>query len=224
MLPRAQLLLTLVLGFLLPTSSGGQNAGPTPTSQEFPVILQQNVTAGKTAVGTKVQAKLLIATMAGGKVIPKNATFSGEVIESVARTAKDPSRISIRMDFAQWKEGTEPIKAYLTTWFYPTVDEYGQNLQYGPTQSDKATWNGQGPYPNQNTKVYQPFPGRDSGQNSSVPDTPTPVTSDRRTKMKNVEVESAADGGTVLVSKHGNIKLDRLTAYVFAAGDATVKK
>src|SRR5580704_7256933 len=32
-------------------------AGP-PKAQEFPIILQQSVTAGKTPVGTKIQAKL----------------------------------------------------------------------------------------------------------------------------------------------------------------------
>lgn len=224
MLPR-MLLLNLVLICLFPQVSTGQNSVPAAaTTQEFPVVLQQSVTAGKTPVGTKVQAKLFLATMVNGKVIPKNALFSGEVTESVAKTGKEPSRISIRMDSAQWKEGSEPLKAYLTAWFYPTLEEHGQDLQYGPTQSAKATWNGQGQYPDQNSKVYRPFPGGDSGQGSSVPDTPTPITSDRRTPMKNVETEHHEDGGTVLLSKHGNIKLDRFTTYVLAQGNAIPMK
>ncbi len=223
MFPR-MLLLNLVLVCSLSLISAGQNSVPAATVQEFPVVLQQNVTAGKTPPGTKVQAKLFIATMVNGKVIPKNAVFSGEVTESVAKTAKEPSRISIRMDSAQWKEGSEPIKAYLIAWFYHTLEEHGQDLQYGPTQPAKVTWNGQGQYPDPNSKVYRPFPGSDSGQGSSVPDTPTPITSDRRTPMKNVDVEHREDGGTVLLSKHGNIKLDRYTTYVFAQGNAIPAK
>ena len=122
----------------------------TPVSaiaREFPVILQQNVAAGKTPVGTKIQAKLSIATLVEGKVVPRNAVFSGEVIESAPKTATDASRLSIRMDAIQWKNGSTAIKAYLTAWYYPTMTEGGQDLQYGPTLSQKATWNGQGAYP-----------------------------------------------------------------------------
>jgi hypothetical protein len=42
-------------------------------AQEFPVVIQQSVSAGKTAFGTKVQAKLEIATWVEGKVAPRNA-------------------------------------------------------------------------------------------------------------------------------------------------------
>src|SRR6266403_2589125 len=49
--------------------------------REFPVTLRQNVVAGKTPVGTKVEAKLTVATLVDGAVIPRDATFSGEVVE-----------------------------------------------------------------------------------------------------------------------------------------------
>lgn len=49
------------------------------------MIMRQNVTAGKTPVGTEVQAKLVVGTLGDGTVFPKNAIFSGKVIECVAR-------------------------------------------------------------------------------------------------------------------------------------------
>ena len=81
--------------------------------------MRQNVAAGTTPVGTKVQANLVIATMVDSVVIPRDALLSGEVTESVAKSKTDPSRLAIRMDSAQWKNGSSPIKIYLTAWYYP---------------------------------------------------------------------------------------------------------
>ena len=186
---------------------------------EFPVLLEQSVTAGKTAVGTAVQAKLIAATLVSGVVVPKSAVFSGVVTESVEKNKTEPSRLAIRMDSIQWKGGSAQVKVYLTSWYYPSTDaDAAQNLQYGPTQSASATWNGQGSYPSQNSKVYQPFPGRDSGTGSAVPDTPVPVTSNHRVAMKNVDSSVDDDGAIALASKHSNLKLDKLTTYVLSNG------
>jgi hypothetical protein len=194
-------------------------AAAAPGAKEFPVTLQQSVTAGKTPAGTKIQAKLDVATLVEGFVIPRDAVFSGEVIESVAKTKSDPSRVSLRMDSVQWKGGSAPVKVYLTTWYYPTTETVGQDLQYGPQQPANRTWNGQGQYPDPNSKVYRPFPGSDSDKSASVPDTPSAITSNHRVQMKNVETATSNDGTLTLVSKQGNIKLDKLTIYVFAGGD-----
>jgi hypothetical protein len=187
--------------------------------QEFPVTLQQSVTAGKTLAGTKIQAKLGIATLVEGTVIPRDAVFSGEVVESVEKTKSNPSRVALRIDSVQWKNGSASFKIYLTPWFYPTGEAVGQDLQYGPTQPANRTWNGQGQYPDPNSKVYKPFPGSDSDKGSAVPDTPTAITSNHRVLMKNVDTATSNDGTLTLVSKRGNIKLDKLTIYVFASGD-----
>jgi hypothetical protein len=79
---------------------------------EFPVVMRQNVAAGTTPVGTKVQAKLAVATLVDGVVVPRDAVFSGEVTESVAKSVTDPSRLAIRMDSAQWKKGIGTFRAY----------------------------------------------------------------------------------------------------------------
>ena len=99
---------------------------------EFPVIMKQKVEAGKTPVGTKVQAELVMATLVDGKTVPRDAVLSGEVTESVAKTETEPSRLAIRMDSIQWKKGSAPIKAYLTAWFYPINAGPSPDVRYGP--------------------------------------------------------------------------------------------
>ena len=192
-------------------------ASTSPSVQEFPVVLQQNVETGKTPVGAKIQAKLAVATLVSGMVLPKNAIVSGVVIESVAKTATVPSRLSIRMDSVQWKNGSASIKAYLTAWYYPTAVQTGQSLQYGPPEPPAKTWNGAGQYPSTDSRVYQPFPGSDSDKSAgSVPDTPSSTTSNRPVLMKNVASVPSDEGGVALVSERANLKLDRVTTYVLA--------
>jgi hypothetical protein len=190
-----------------------------PITQAFPLILQQNVVAGKAAPGTKIQAKLIIATLVNRTVIPKNAVFSGEVIESEAKTSTEPSRLSIRINSAQWKGGSLPIQAYLTQWYYPVTLDAGPELQYGPPQSAKRTWNGMGQYPDPGSPAYKPFPsGADSDRGSSA-SAPASTTSDHPVQMKDVEFERKSDGGITLISSHSNLKLEKETTYIFSSAD-----
>jgi hypothetical protein len=214
-----------VLPLLLSVFSAFSVAQQTPSLpatsvvREFPMVLESNVVAGKTAVGTKIHARLSIATLQEGSVIPRNALFTGEVIESMARTATEASRLAIRMDSAKWKNGSAAVKLYLTAWYYPTVAEAGQNLQYGPTQPANRTWNGQGQYPDPNSRSYKPFPGSDSDSSANNADAPSSVTSNHRVAIANVESERSGDGTIAIISHKANIKLDKLTTYVLASGD-----
>jgi hypothetical protein len=190
---------------------------------EFPVILRQNVIAGKTPVGTKVEAKLVLATLVNGAVVPRDAILSGEVTVSVARSATEPSRIGIRLDSAQWKNGSSPVKVYLTAWFYPAVAGMSpQDLSYEPPDAanSKKNWNGMGTYPDPNNPVsQQKFPGREADKDTGAAASPATSISKHRVLMKNVESASNGDGSVALTSAHSNIKLDKFTTYVFAAGD-----
>lgn len=185
---------------------------------DFPVQLQQGVTAGKTPVRTKIRAKLTMATLVAGTVIPRDAVFSGEVTESEAKTATAPSRLAIRIDSAQWKNGSASVKAYLSQWCYPIISVDGPPLQNGPQKSPTAVWNGQGEYPDTNGTNYHPFPGSNSGDKSSIPDTPVSSTSPHPMAIRNVESAHTNDGGIELISRHSNIKLDKYTTYVFLQG------
>ena len=230
MLRRKALFVLVGLGCCLAIALGQQSpvppAGTQPASAagvvrlEFPVVLQQNVAAGKTPVGTHVQGDLVIGTLFNGKVIPRNAVLSGEVVESKARSASEPSRLSIRMDSARWKDGSATIQVYLTSWYYPVTADTGPNLQYGPEQSAKRTWNGMGQYPDSNSRGYKPFPAAGDTDDGPSAGTPSSVISKRPIAMKNVEFERNRAGGITLVSKRANLKLDKLTTYILASGDA----
>lgn len=189
------------------------------TAEEFPIVLQQSVTAGKTPVGTKIQAKLEVATLVNGTVLPRNAVFSGQVIESAAKTPTTPSRLAILMDSVQWKNGSAPIRVYMTAWYYPPVDEVGQNLHDGLPLASKRNWNGVGQYPDPNSPAFRPSSGVDSDGRASVPNTPSYTASNRRVLMSDVESERDNEGAIALVSRHFNIKLDKLTTYVLASAD-----
>ncbi|HUA15509.1 MAG TPA: hypothetical protein VMG31_09435 [Verrucomicrobiae bacterium] len=221
-------LLAIGLGFVSFSVSPNAQAQKSPSStrpssaaaaaQEFPVVLRQNVVAGKTPVGTTVQAKLVTGTLVNGEVIPHGALLTGEVITSTAMTATTPSRLAIRMDSAQWKKGSASLKIYLTSWFYPSVLESGPDLRYGPDQTDKKSWSGMGEYPD-HTPGYQPFPGSGSNPSTPVPSAPSPVMSRHRAPMADVETQRGDDGSVILVCGRANLKLDKLTTYVLAPGN-----
>jgi hypothetical protein len=101
-------------------SSGQQQprtTAPAVEVQEFPVVFQKSVTAGKTPVGTTIQAKLSMATLLNGIVVPQNATFSGEIVASQARSKNQASRLSLRMDSVGWKNGSARVKVFLSDRF-----------------------------------------------------------------------------------------------------------
>jgi len=194
--------------------------------REFPVTLRQNVVAGKTPVGTKVEAKLTVATLVDGAVIPRDATFSGEVVESAAKSATDPSRLAIRMDSVKWKKGSARIKVYLTGWYYPVRTLPGQDLMFGPPDGPiSKTWNGAGTYPDPSSPASQPFPGRNPAKAPDLtPDCTASCISDHRTLMKDVVATSDSAGAVAITCTRFNIKLDKFTTYVLATRDLTVGK
>ena len=70
---RAAFPVVLVSAVLLSQELLGQTtpaAHSFPAGLNFPVNMRQTVAAGKTPVGTKVQAKLTVATLVGGVVVP----------------------------------------------------------------------------------------------------------------------------------------------------------
>jgi hypothetical protein len=190
---------------------------------EFPVVLQENVVAGKTPVGTAVHSKLMLATLVKGVVVPQDAMLSGHVEESTAKTVRDPSRLKIRLDMAQWKGGSLAVNAFLTNMYYanrlvemPAPDEMPDAstnsdlmLAHGglPHQSSadlesrRAAWSRQaaGSHPSD-----QAHSSENSRWEGSV----------YRKPMRNVDI--ARDGnGTLIVSRSDNIKVERNTAYCF---------
>ena len=130
------------------SSSSGQQQPRTTASvaevQEFPVVFQRSVTAGKTPVGTTIQAKLSMATLLNGIVVPQNAKFLGEIVVSQARTTNQASRLSLRMNSVSWKNGSARVKVFLSDRFSPRIPEPqylqpGMSSLHGPEVSHLAT-------------------------------------------------------------------------------------
>jgi hypothetical protein len=187
---------------------------------ELPIILRQTVEAGKTAVGTKVEARLVMATMINGAVLPRGAVISGEVTESVAKSINSPSRLAIRMDSAQWKNGEAKFKVYLTAWYYPPAPApmVPPDLSYGPP-GDTRNWGGVNPTVD-TTDPPNPAQRLSTQQDNGVNvDALASVISKGRVLMKNVKSASGADGSVVLVSSRSNIKLNKVTTYVLAINE-----
>lgn len=212
----------VLFGFAIsgPTLFFAQSKAPAPSSaaasvasvQEFPVTMRQNVKAGKTPVGTKIEAKLTIATLVNGTVIPAGAVFSGEVVESAAKSSSDPSRIAIRMNSVQWKNASKPITVYLTAWYYPI--QMRQDADHD--RDDCQSPGGMG--------IKCPLGPGNAGASRFPPDAlpPSPgQVSPTRVAMKDVESTRGADGTIALTSTHSNISVDKTTTYVLATGDLT---
>lgn len=180
---------------------------PHPALHEFPLTLQQSIESGKSKIGTKVLAKLASATMFQGKVIPRNAVFTGVVIESDAKSATDPAKIAIRMEMVEWKDGSTSVTAYLMPLYYaPTV----QAIPSPPTESQdpsSRTLDGE----QSQSPMQRPTPSSET----AIPE--TSIISNHPVPIKNVTLARADEGGAAIVSEHGNIKLNKLTTYVFAA-------
>lgn len=193
----------------------GTSVARTCIGCELPVVLRENVVAGKTPVGTRVEARLVMATMTRGGVIPRDTLISGEVIESVGKSDNSPSRLAIRMDSAQWKNGSASFQFYLTAWFYPPVLMPPQNLTYGapsPSKNPGGTDYTEPANPMSGQK-WPPQHNTDNGMNAAAP---ASLISKERVEMKNVEWARGSDGSIILVSSHSNIKLNKTTTYVVA--------
>ncbi len=198
-------------------------AAPVSTQAlEFPVLMRQQVEAGKMPVGMKVQAKLTVATLVTGIVVPEGAVLSGEVIESVAKSATHPSRLAIRMDSVRWKNGSASAvlslahKVYLTAWYYAAAP---QTMEDRPDLSDvhARDWNN-------DPRPEAPYPGYYPGYvpDADRPRVSAPSASDipkHYSLMKDVESKRRSDGTVILTSRRSNVKLDKSTTYVLAAGE-----
>lgn len=186
---------------------------------EFPLVLQQSIESGKAKIGTKVQAKLAIATVFDGTVIPRNAVFSGVVIESTPKSAKEPAKLAIRIETAEWKHGSSSITAYLLPLYYPATTQSMQNFGDASQESGSMTSNGTQGSSSESPMSRQSIPANES--QSAIPEIPS--TSNRPVQIKDVTVALADEGGAALVSAHSNIKLFKMTTYVFAAREPQAK-
>jgi hypothetical protein len=178
-------------------------------AQEFPVTMRQNIVAGRTPVGTKVEANLTLATLVNGTVVPMGATFVGEVVESAAKSASAPSRLAIRMDSLHWKKQSAVVEVYLTSWYYPLMVS-PEELSNDPPPGIGGPLGRGGA--RRNVPSSKPIP-------TDSPSGPTSTVSDHRVVMKDIDSVHLNDGTLAITSSRLNIKLDKATTYVLATAN-----
>jgi len=207
----AQILITVILGA---SPLLCQTKTPVAEPQEFPVLLRQNIIAGKTPVGSNVEASLTLATLIGGKVVPEGAIFSGVVLESAAKSNAGPSRLSVRIDSVRWKKGSASVKAYLTAWFYPV------ELPRDNSSDSQSPVFGPGARAGSSPPSIYPYPSRNPDRLPEPPSAPAPNSSEHRTPLKNVDSVTTPDSGVVVLSStQSDIKFNKSTTYVLATRD-----
>lgn len=201
---------------------GRPAAGAPDVAIEFPAYLRQDVEAGKTPVGTKIEAKLSLATLFKGVVIPQDATFSGELVESAARSGNEPSRLSIRIDSAQWRNGATPKiveirpPVYLSSWYYLSSSLAQMDAPDGFPDAPRRGGQRRGgtaPYPDPNTSDSPSYSKGNTGGSASP--TPSDAAAPHRVQIKNVGSIQTSDGRITLTSRKPKIKLNKSTNYVF---------
>jgi hypothetical protein len=199
---------------------------PPPKAQpslEFPAALQSKVVAGSTAVGTEVRAKLTLATLVAGVVIPEEAIISGRVEQSVARTKDAPSLLKIKFDSAHWKKGSLPLDLYLVSCYYPL--EFNTAAADNPpgVHGDIGITMGSAPAPGSLPRSNGGLPSNgtpsmDASHQDNFPDPRGNVSLSEVAKhwvrMEKVETAPSPDGGLQMTSTDRNIKLDKNTIYL----------
>ncbi|ABF39448.1 hypothetical protein Acid345_0443 [Candidatus Koribacter versatilis Ellin345] len=220
------LLLLFPCGAIAQSSTTASSAVRAPV-QEYPVVMQQKIQAGKTPVGTKVLAKLVVATLVNGFVYPRNAIFSGEVTESVARNGDAPSHLAVRMHSLQWRDKSTPLEVDLCAWIYPMASTRPQDLSFEPPDAANSPgkWNGGGAYPDPNNPVSQEkFPGRDSDRDSGPQaSSPSSQISKHRVMMKGVVESYDSNNRITLSAAKFNVEVDRMTTYVLTSSASASK-
>jgi hypothetical protein len=212
---------------------------PAPAAQpsvEFPASLQMKVVAGSTPAGTEVRAKLTMATLMDGVVIPQDAVISGHVEQSVAKTTEAPSILKIKFESARWKKGSAPVTLYLAGCYYPfefqtpTNNPGGMHGEVGITMggaADSASrTNGgmsnggipNGGIPSGGIPSGGMSGGMDAGRHDTYPDPRPSATvseiSKHWVRLENVDTIVTPDGSLQITSHQRNLKLEKGTVYL----------
>jgi hypothetical protein len=188
-------------------------SSPVQLRIELPAVLQQKVVAGSTAVGTEVRAKLSIATLVNGVVIPDGAVITGKVEESFAKTADSPAHLKIKFESAHWKNGDTTLELYLAGSYYPIefqgpTDDLSGHGQVGVIVGGNPALGRQtNGLPQRDTETPQDDP------TDPRPNVPHSEMSKHSVRIKNVDTAVAPDGSLEITSKERSLKLDKGVIY-----------
>jgi hypothetical protein len=196
---------------------------------ELPASLLTKIVAGSTSAGTEVRAKLTLATLLGGVVVPESAVLSGHVEQSVAKTKDAPSLLKIKFESAKWKNGSAPLNLYLVGCYYPiefgnstTDDRSGVHGDIGINMGGAPPPNS---FPRSTTGTTASGIPMDGNHPDNFPD-PRPTgtlseISQHWVRMEKVDTVPSPEGGLQMTSSERTIKLDRNTIYLLRNPPAT---
>ena len=206
----------LIAALALPTVAQKQPSSATPSPRlELPAHLLNKIEAGKTPVGTPVQAKLMMATLVRGQVVPENSVLSGMIEESTVKTKETPSRLRIHITSAKWQTGETKLDAYITSMYHPFWSQSSSRVRNQPLglQSPDAYNNDENVERQQRHEELERAAAR--SQDTSKAPGPDVGVSSHRYPLPDATVATDADGSTSIVSARHNLKLDTKTIYVF---------
>ncbi len=192
---------------------------------ELPAVLQQKIVAGSTAVGTEVRAKLTIATLVNGVVLPDGAVITGRVEKSLAKTADSLAHLKIKFESAHWKTGDLKLEIYLVGSYYPIefqtpADQVsGAHAEVGVmVGGSPAVGRGRNGIPPSDAETPQddPTDPRPNITHSEV--------SNHSVRIKNVDTAVATDGGLEITSNERNLKLNKGIIYSLQSAGAAPAK
>ena len=226
----------VVLVILASTNLVAEQPPNTSASQnhvELPVTLQQKVIAGVTPVGTAIKAKLAIATLVNGIVIPQGATLFGKIEESVKKTEDAVSRLRIKIESASWKKGSAPVNLYFTGCYYPLEAAMPGHDSAGRSTYEASIGTTMGRTGPEDPMRPGPPPGmggglgREMGGPGFPPDFPSRTSesplghvSSHWVRLEGVNLVKEDDGSVTVTSIKNDIKLDKSTTYLLEAAPA----
>ncbi len=112
---RVSRLLAVVAALLCAGVARGQSPTELPDGTTMVVQLEQSIRADRAKIGDIVRAKLLAPVLLNGAVaVPEGANIFGVILEAAPLSSDKPSRLSIRFQQAQWRDGNVALNAYLT--------------------------------------------------------------------------------------------------------------
>jgi hypothetical protein len=203
-------LLVLPLSALaLASTICAQNAAPLAfagsRALQLPVTVEKTIEANKVHAGDSVRFRLEQPTLVGnGVVMPTGTILVGEVIESVALQNGSPSKLSVIVGRAEWKQQSIPLRAFIGAFGIrrAVFKDSGFGCRFD-AESASANVPGALTRSGRNSTAMQSSTSCDDWKYRAEA-----MERDQQEKLKDVKlVRHLRDGSTELVSLKKNIKL-----------------
>jgi hypothetical protein len=198
-------------------------------AQEFPAVFERKVVAGQVAQGSEFHARLKMATLVRGVVVPEGAELRGVVEESAAKSGDSPSRLKIHITQLKWGAGEMALDLYLTDHYdreltpgnSMSAEQGKTDLPVKGTGSEPSGWRNEGftsrPVRGTPSSLRTiPLGSDDFDKKNREPSAaPEKAAAATHGKLDGIESVRDASGAILLTSRTHTIKLGRELVYSF---------